>query len=145
MASNLFSKEQIELIKQNPYTRYISSSTLSFTKSFKDRFWDLYLENLPLPDIFTELGYDPQLLGQIRMNNTLNSIKKLHLQDAYSFDKEPRIGVGGSQISNLNKSMNLQFTALNDELAEMKKELRTIKKILKELQKDQKNPNTDIQ
>lgn len=64
---SLFTKEQIDELRLNPYTYHVSNTTIKFTEEFKDAFWRLYLQDMPLRDIVRTLGYDYDVLGEKRV------------------------------------------------------------------------------
>lgn len=76
MEKQKFSQEQICLLKENPYTKSVSPSQIRFTDQFKDEFWQACLEGKTPQEIFQNMGYDVQLIGEKRIQNTLYLISK---------------------------------------------------------------------
>ena len=52
MAYTTFTKEQVDLMQQNPYTLSASSTQLRFTLAFKEKFMSLLLAGKSLRGIF---------------------------------------------------------------------------------------------
>lgn len=74
-----FTKEQIDELRLNPYTYHVSNTTIEFTEEFKDAFWHLYLQNMPLRDIVQTLGYDYDMLGEKRVGGFIYNLRKNRL------------------------------------------------------------------
>ena len=71
MNRNKFTKREIQLIKNNPYTYKVTESQIFYTKEFKEEFWRRYQEGESPRAIVEALGYDPDMLGQYRINGFL--------------------------------------------------------------------------
>lgn len=71
-----FTKEQMELLRANPYTYSVSTGQIYFTKEFKERFYELRQGGMPLNDIIIELGYEPEILGEQRISGISSLINK---------------------------------------------------------------------
>lgn len=76
MQKTKFTLEQIEELRANPYTEYVSEKTIRFTQVFKNEFWYLYTHGKGPSKIFRELGYDPETLGQYRISNFAYKLTK---------------------------------------------------------------------
>ena len=76
---SLFTKEQIDELRLNPYTYHVSNTTIKFTEEFKDAFWRLYLQDMPLRDIVRTLGYDYDVLGEKRVGGFIYNLRKNRL------------------------------------------------------------------
>ena len=58
-----FTAEEIELLKQNPYTLYITSSRLNLTLAAEEQIVRLREKNHSYTLIMEELGYDLSIIG----------------------------------------------------------------------------------
>lgn len=67
MARKKFTPEEMETLRQNPYTAKVTPGQISFTKEFKQAFWEASLAGEKPPDIMGKLGYDVTLLGEKRV------------------------------------------------------------------------------
>lgn len=72
----LFTPEEIEILKENPYTWKVSLDRITYTQEFQRAFWELSLQGLSGTDAFRKLGYDPRILGKERVHNTTKRIRK---------------------------------------------------------------------
>ncbi len=59
----------------HPYTYKVTQCHLSFTTEFKELFWKHYNEGMTPKDILVSLGYDPDVLGENRVNGI-----RMHMQ-----------------------------------------------------------------
>lgn len=62
-----FTEEQLQELASNPFTRNVNSYRISFTLEFKNLFLSHYEQGELVKDIFSSLGYDPNILGDGRM------------------------------------------------------------------------------
>lgn len=76
MSKSCFTPEQLQLLRENPYTAYVSEKTIRFTPDFKNEFWDSYILGKCPKDIFRSLGYDPDVLGTGRISNFAHNLAK---------------------------------------------------------------------
>ncbi|NFO15786.1 IS3 family transposase [Clostridium botulinum] len=63
MSKITFSKENIELLKQNPYVAKVSEKSITYSDEFKRLFIDEYLKGKTPRIIFKEAGFDISILG----------------------------------------------------------------------------------
>ena len=61
MSKKVFTNEEVEMLRNNPYTYAVTPHILSFTKEFKELFWKEYqageiprqiLENTAIPQMY---------------------------------------------------------------------------------------------
>lgn len=76
MNRNKFTKREIQLIKNNPYTYKVTESQIFYTKEFKEEFWKRYQAGESPRSIVEVLGYDPDIIGQYRINGLQINIQK---------------------------------------------------------------------
>jgi hypothetical protein len=76
MNRNKFTKREIQILKNNPYTYRVTESQLFFTKDFKEEFWKRYQSGDSPRRIVEELGYDPDMLGTSRLSGIQINIQK---------------------------------------------------------------------
>lgn len=67
MATRKFTPEDIAVLKANPYVMEVTENIIHFSASFKSLFWDRLQNGMKPPDIFRELGIDPDMLGPTRV------------------------------------------------------------------------------
>lgn len=121
MNRKTFTTEQIEQFRSNPYTEFVSASNIRFTPEFKDKFWQEYLTGKTPRMIFTEFGYDPQVLGDSRMSNLAYKLSQKHTakseeKSSSSREKEleARVKTLEFQIEALKKIMLLASSKKRD-------------------------------
>lgn len=71
-----FTGEEMDALRSNPYTYKVTQCQLSFTTGFKELFLKHYNEGMAPRDILLSLGYDPDMLGDNRVNGIRMHIKK---------------------------------------------------------------------
>lgn len=71
-----FTKEQIEILKHNPYTALISETRIYFTMEFKLFALKEIQNGLNSIKIFEKAGYEPTVLSKQRMYSTIKNIKR---------------------------------------------------------------------
>jgi hypothetical protein len=76
MNRNKFTRREIQILKNNPYTYRVTESQLFFTKDFKEEFWKRYQAGDSPRKIVEELGYDPDMLGTSRLSGIQINIQK---------------------------------------------------------------------
>ena len=130
MGRGPFTPQELEVLRANPYTLRADPETVKFTYAFKIKFWELYQTNPHPPKILKELGYDPEMLGESRINGISQKIRnearsKYGLRDRASkrtvdeLTPEERAVLTQEQIVN----------RMQDEIKYMRQELEFLKKI----------------
>ncbi len=71
-----FTDEQMELLRENPYTFRVTPSTLYLTREFKALFYEEYQSGKAPRDILEEHGYPVSILGNQRIWGITSTIKK---------------------------------------------------------------------
>jgi len=75
--TNKFTAEQYEYFKRNRHVKNIGSSFVYFNDSFKEQFWQMYHEEMLLPqEILLRLGVDYDMLGRKRVEGMVQNLKK---------------------------------------------------------------------
>ena len=75
MPLTVFSEDQIELLKKNPFTLSVTPRKLLFTKEFKDIFWKEYQDGCIPRIILEKYGYSVDILGKMRIWGIAHYIK----------------------------------------------------------------------
>lgn len=71
-----FTIEEMETLRENPYTESVTADVIRFTQSFKEEFWRLSVEGSTGNAAFRKLGYDPEMLGFERVHNITKRIRR---------------------------------------------------------------------
>lgn len=77
MSKMPFTKEQQELLAANPFTLSVNDYQIRFTVDFK-RFLlgERKKNHTPWKEIFRKAGYDPELLGKVRMDAIIYHVRR---------------------------------------------------------------------
>lgn len=113
MKRSCFSQEQVEKLRENPNTAFVSQSSIRFTDEFKERLWQAVTAGLDPADIFTQSGYDMNDIGERRVVNVVNAITR---------DKSDSLS---------STSKDEEIKRLTSEMKAIRHELETLKKIIK--------------
>ena len=76
MAKRKFTEEEMALLKLNPYVLDVSPSIVHFSAEFKEKFWEGVVSKKELRKIVVELGIDPNILGESRINGLKTMIRE---------------------------------------------------------------------
>lgn len=129
MSRKVFSVQEQEKLKENPYTLRVSTRQISFTAEFKHEFWSLYCEKgLHPATILEQLGYDPEMLGGVRVSGIQKHIKE-EMECVGSFQN----GRCMRSRSRLNAADGYQvpdsMAAMRHEIQYLRQEVEYLKKI----------------
>lgn len=125
-----YTKKEMKILEDNPYTLRVTKNKLSHTAEFKKIFWTKYQAGESPRKILTDLGYDPNMFGQKRIDSLVQHIKKQALS-----------GNGFSEGSNRTKRIKIisneeftpeSFAQMQHEVLYLKQEVEFLKKITKE-------------
>lgn len=75
MSRQIFTEEQIESLRQNPYVYSVSATVLVLRKEFKEIFYAEYTEGALSREILKKYGFDPSILGKNRISSIARHIK----------------------------------------------------------------------
>jgi hypothetical protein len=88
MARKKFSDQEVEILKNNPYTLKVNQDSIRFSEEFKDEFYALLKEEETAEDILIELGYDPKMLGKERIKYLEKSITESRITPMEELNKK---------------------------------------------------------
>lgn len=127
MAKKMFTPEQIEQFKSNPYTYKVSTCQIFFTAEFKEKFYRFRQEGLSPTEAIAALGYDPDVLGERRVNG-INSLINKAVREGKAFHegKAPRKSILDEDCPELTRE---NFLKMQHELLYLRQELEYLKKI----------------
>lgn len=126
-----YTKKELKKLNENPYTLKATKNRISHTAEFKRVFWIKYQAGSSPRKILEELGYDPKMFGQKRIDSLVQHIKKQALS-----------GNGFTEGSNRTKRMKIvsneeitpeSFAQMQHEVLYLKQEIEFLKKITKEV------------
>jgi hypothetical protein len=119
--------EQLEQLRSNPYTYNVTSRKIFFTAEFKEAFYQKRQAGLTLKETLLELGYDPEVLGEKRIDGLSHMINKA-VREGKSFTEgiKPRKSILDEKCPELTRE---NFLKMQHELLYMRQELEFLKKI----------------
>jgi hypothetical protein len=125
MANKKFTEEEMNHLRANRYVLDVSPSIVHFSAGFKELFWELILNGKEPKEIVIELGIDPDILGENRINGLKNMIRN-----------EVRAGKGfrdirtyGTYVKDIiNPEARIKY--LEQQLAYKDQEIEFLKKIV---------------
>lgn len=125
MASKKFTEEEMKHLRSSSYVLDVSPRIVHFTAEFKKKFWEAILAGKKPRDIVIEMGIDPDILGEIRMNGLKGMIKN-----------EVKAGKGFRDLDTYNKYLDGYITPegrikyLEQQLVYKEQEIEFLKKIV---------------
>jgi putative transposase len=81
MSKITFSAKEIKILQQNPNVQRVSSLAITYTDDFKNKFMDAYLAGKLPRQIFEENGFDINILGVKRIEQSAYRWKKAYEKD----------------------------------------------------------------
>lgn len=127
MAKKKFTLEQMKQLRSNPYTFKVTTCQIFFTSEFKERFYQLRQEGFLLNEVITMLGYDPDVLGEKRIDGISHLINKA-VREGKGFQEgvAPRTSILDEEYPELTRE---NFLKMQHELLYLKQEIEFLKKI----------------
>lgn len=88
MSRKLFTEEQLQLLRKNPYVYSVTNARLQLTKEFKEIFLSLYNEGESPRQILVSHGFDIDVIGERRIWSISHHIRSEYqkygeLQEGY--------------------------------------------------------------
>ena len=121
MSIRKFTEEEQKALRGNPYTFQATAAQLRFTAAFKEYFWAEYQSGVLPKEILRRCGYDPEMLGNSRVNGILLHIKQAAGSgDAFRSERKPR--------SPKPDSSGAEVVTCDEEIKQLKAELKYIRK-----------------
>ena len=122
-----FTQEQIDILKENPYTLYVGKNELKFTATFKREVYRLRHEGVPIRKIYIQLGYDPAILGRNRM---YSQVERILAKDPNSFrDPIPKGKLASKTRAFEGMSDAQVIKKMEYELRYLRQEVEILKKV----------------
>ena len=75
MAKKKFTEEEMNQLRASPYVLEVRPSSVHFSAEFKKRFWSALQSGIAARQIITELGIDPDILGETRVGGIKTMIR----------------------------------------------------------------------
>jgi len=77
MAIKTFTEEEIILLKQNPYVKQVSRTTITYTQEFREYFVSEYEKGTPPSVILRQSGFDRSILGKERCESMGKNFRRI--------------------------------------------------------------------
>jgi len=127
---SIFTPEQIELLAANPFTAKVNCRQILFTLDFQNLFLSRYEKGDTSTEIFTDCGYDPDILGQQRIYGFARRLRERvesgrPLTENYGNAKADK----PSRIDYNTMPSQISVAAMQRELAYLRQQVDFLKKI----------------
>lgn len=125
MARRNFNEDEMNHLQASSYVLAVSPTTVHFSATFKKKFWDALLDGKKPRDIVSELGLNPDILGDNRINGLKTMIRN-----------EFKAGKGFRDLTTYSQGLNQFMSAenkvnyLEQQLAYKEQEVEFLKKIV---------------
>lgn len=125
MANKKFTDEEMSHLRASSYVLEVSPSIVHFSAEFKKKFWEAILAGKTPRNIVINLGIDPDILGESRLNGLKGMIRN-----------EVKAGNGFRDLDTYNKYLDGYITPegkikyLEQQLAYKEQEIEFLKKIV---------------
>ncbi len=136
-----FSAVTIEQLLSSPHIAYVSRTTVSFTKPFKEMLWQRHCDGIPTIKIMEDAGLSLEIIGRGRIDGLLKSLRDqtergLPFTDGMEphYDK-PEKKFDIPKIPRVPKNAIIPFTPetiarMSHEIQYLKQEMEFLKKVI---------------
>lgn len=125
MAKRKFTEAEMNCLRASRYVLEVSPTIVHFSAEFKKRFWDAFLTGKKPYAIVEELGVEPDILGETRINGLRSMIRN-----------EVKAGKGFRDWETYGSALNgfltteAKIQVLEQQLAYKDQEIEFLKKIV---------------
>lgn len=130
MSRKIFTEEQQQLLRQNPYVYSVSANRIQLTKEFKEIFLTAYNSGESPRDILINHGFDIDTIGECR----IWSISQ-HIRSEYKEHGEFHEGYGPRNRHSLAESSSDQPLSEREEIRQLRHEVDYLKQEMEFLKK----------
>ena len=125
--TNPLSRHEVELLRNNPHVRSVTTHTLSFTEEFKQLAYDEKRKGIPVAETLRKHGINPEILGASRVHGFSYQLNKKAKREGNFIDRRkdnyrrpPRTG---------EETVEQRIRQLEHELAYTRQEVEFLKKL----------------
>lgn len=104
MSKIIFTKQEIKILQNNTNVARVSERAITYTDAFKHTFLDAYLAGKLPRHIFEENGFDVEVIGMKRIEQSAYRWKK-------AYEKDGSIGLTDSRKSNAGRPLIRELTS----------------------------------
>ena len=131
MSRKLFTEEQQQLLRQNPYVYCVTGSRLQLTREFKELFLTAYNAGESPREILINYGFDIDIIGERRVWSISNHIRTEYekygaFHEVYSPRRRRNTTVPSSESSETDGD---KLRKLQHDVDYLKQEIEFLKKI----------------
>ena len=123
--SKIFTEEERKKLLENKYTLDVTESNIFYTTEFKNIFWIHYQAGEGVKSIFTQFGYDVNILGDGRIYNFSHK-----LSEDMKNGRIPIVKTKENNETPNTKYSDEEIKAMEHELTYLRQEVSFLKKIL---------------
>ena len=127
MSTRLLPQAYVKELQEHIYVKYASQRTVNFTSEFKQFAYDELHKGKTIREIFTEVGFDVEKLGQKRLDNFQLRLEKEAQREEGFADKRSRNHRHEAQSDEANLLKRLK--QLEHQVAYLQQENDFLKKI----------------
>lgn len=125
MTKHFFTEEQVQILRQSKYVLSVTREVVKFSPEFKRLFYDAYKNGYTPKQIMLELGIDPEIIGEKRLEgiryHTCRQMERI-------MDSEPK-HTGRARLLLQQEATNDAIKRLEHELAYTRQEVEFLKKL----------------
>ncbi len=129
MPASTLNAEQIKMLESNPNVARITPKTILYTQTFKRFFCEEYFKGKMPRRIVKEAGFDPKVLGQIRINSLRWHALKAWRDGGNFIDDTPKKDSPRKSHFQSAKTLEGKLIIMHHELVYTQQELEFLKKI----------------
>lgn len=126
MGINKFTEAEVIELRQNSYVEKVSTSSITYTESFKEFFILKHHQGIQPMEIFRSAGFNPTLLGSSRISNASSRWRKQAMRESGLKDTRKE-NSGRPKTRNLSEAEELKL--LKNQVAYLKAENDFLKKL----------------
>lgn len=127
MSKKIFSNEEIKILKTNKYVKNISEKGITYTTEFRKEYINLITSGNTKKQSFKKLGFNPEILGEKRMQSFHDRMKS-NIKNNKSIEDTRSTNSGRRKnIDNLSEKEQLEY--LKQENLMLKAENELLKKM----------------
>lgn len=119
--------EQVRKLRENPYVANVTTRTITFTSAFKKIAYDRLCSHEPLQKIFSDAGFDVDVIGKKRMENFRAGLEKSASREEGFTDL--RRNNHRQQNKSTEADLRKRIQQLEHEITYLEQENRFLKKI----------------
>lgn len=125
MGRGKLTKEEVEILKENPYVKDVNENRVIYTEEFKHRFINEYFNGKAPTAIFVEAGFDVRILGSKRIERASARWREANASGNLAA-KMPN--------NNFYHSRTNGYSLMNDKIKKQEEEINQLKERMAKLE-----------